>query len=114
MPLRPAFKRRMESILRRIDARTDLTFFDESNPTYEAARLAHNPVVIVYWVEESDDPPWTIMLLVAKGVDEMMQHLNDGGPVPDFEALVASGKEPAEALCAAFKRLDKPALRLVH
>ena len=109
-----AFNRRMDSILKRLAARADLTFFDESNPTYEAARLASNRVVIVYWLEESDDSQWTIMLLVAKGADDLLRHLNDGAPLPEFEALVSSGKEAAEALCAAFKRLDRPALRLVH
>ena len=93
------------------------TYFDESSVQYEAARLEHHRVVLVFYFEggdyeKRDFSRATNFLLVAKGDDECRRYLSGETSSLEFEAVLALDSQAALGLRGALQRRASK-LRLV-
>jgi hypothetical protein len=89
--------------------RVECSYLDESALAYEAARLAHHEAVFACYFE-GDVPQF----VCVKGSTPGLRYLRGETDSLDFEAVFVDDAHTATALREAFKRLERPALRLVR
>jgi hypothetical protein len=104
---------RLDKILVTAAARAEHNFFDESDVPYEAARLDHEPVVLVLYFEGADFARRdfsraSIHFFIAKGDAEFLQYWRGETQEIKFEAVFALNPRAAAALRAALHRRVEP------